>query len=49
MTVTNVLIICKTQFIIVLKFFTDWLFELYGIDYFTDEIDNDANTNWESG
>jgi len=41
--------ICKTQFIIVLKISTDWLFELYGVDYFTGEIDNDASTNWKSG
>jgi len=25
------------------------LFELYGVDYFTGEIDNDASTNWKSG
>jgi len=36
--------ICKTQFIIVLEISTDWLFELYGVDYFIDEIDNDVGT-----
>jgi len=41
--------ICKTQFNIVLKISTDWLFELYDGDYFTDEIDHGASTNWESG
>jgi len=41
--------ICKTPFIIVLEISADWLFELYDVDYFTYEIDNDASTNWKSG